>query len=71
MLALSCQEQLQLWHVLVWGFQGLEGHLARQCIPHHLQPDDIVNPCLFLASDAAAMMTAQCMVVDGGVVYTG
>ena len=51
--------------------EGLEAHLARQCIPEHLTPVDIVNPCLFLASSASAMMTAQCVVVDGGTVYTG
>ena len=61
------EKQLDKWATP----EGLEAHLARQCIPTHLKPSDIVNPCLFLASDASAMMTAQCMVVDGGVVYTG
>ena len=61
------QKQLDKWATP----EGLEAHLARQCIPEHLKPEDIVNPCLFLASSASAMMTAQCMVVDGGVVYTG
>lgn len=61
------QKQLDMWATP----EGLEAHLARQCIPHHLKPQDIVNPTLFLASSASAMMTAQCMVVDGGVVHTG
>lgn len=61
------EKQLEKWATP----EGLEAHLARQCLPEHLKPVDIVNPCLFLASTASAMMTAQCMVVDGGVVYTG
>lgn len=61
------QKQLDKWATP----EGLQAHLERQCLPTHLKPQDIVNPCLFLASNAAAMMTAQCMVVDGGVVFTG
>ena len=30
-------------------------------------PDDMVGPCLFLASDASAMITAQTQIVEGGV----
>jgi len=30
------------------------------------KPDDIANAALFLASDAAAYITAQVLVVDGG-----
>ena len=61
------EKQLEMWATP----EDLEAHLARQCIPRHLKPEDITNPVLFLASSASAMMTAQCMVVDGGVVYTG
>ncbi len=61
------QKQLDMWATP----EGLEDHLARQCIKDHLAPTDIVNPCLFLASAASNMITAQCLVVDGGVVYTG
>lgn len=61
------QKQLDMWATP----EGLAGHLERQCLKEHLKPVDIVNPCLFLASSASAMMTAQCVVVDGGVVYTG
>ncbi|MEP1611690.1 MAG: SDR family oxidoreductase [Roseobacter sp.] len=50
---------------------GLAAHLDRQCIKTHLQPQDIVDAVLFMASDTSRMMTGQCMVVDGGVVTTG
>ncbi|MFK7877084.1 MAG: SDR family NAD(P)-dependent oxidoreductase [Paracoccaceae bacterium] len=61
------QKQLDKWATP----EGLQAHLDRQCLKTHLKPEDIVNPTLFLASSASAAMTAQCMVVDGGVVYTG
>ncbi len=61
------EKQLEMWATP----EDLKAHLARQCIPRHLKPEDITYPVLFLASSASAMMTAQCMVVDGGVVYTG
>ena len=46
--------------------EGLAAHIAKQCIKEQMTPDDIVGPCLFLASDAARMLTAQTMIVDGG-----
>ena len=51
--------------------EGLAAQMDRQCLKEHLAPDDITEPCLFLASQASRMITAQCLVVDGGVVYTG
>jgi galactose dehydrogenase len=50
---------------------GLAAHLARQCIPDPLAPEDIVGGCLFLASAASKAMTGQALVIDGGVVVTG
>jgi NAD(P)-dependent dehydrogenase (short-subunit alcohol dehydrogenase family) len=47
--------------------ESLAAFIARQAIREKMVPDDIVGPCLFLASDAARMMTAQTMIVDGGV----
>jgi len=37
-----------------------------QCLPDPLLPDHIASMALFLASDAAAMCTAQNFIVDGG-----
>lgn len=51
--------------------EGLAAHLDRQCLKDTLAPEDIVEPVLFLASNASKMMTGQAMVVDGGVVVTG
>ena len=45
--------------------------LEKQCLPQFIQPEDMVGPVLFLASQASAMMTGQTMVVDAGVVSTG
>ena len=39
----------------------------RQCIRETLTAEDMVGPCLFLASDCSARMTAQTMIIDGGV----
>lgn len=51
--------------------QAKAAFLDMQCLPDHMQPQDLVGPTLFLASDASTMMTGQTMVVDAGVVTTG
>ena len=56
------ERQKELWVTE----EALAAHVAKQCIRETMQPDDIVGPCLFLASDAARMLTAQTMIVDGG-----
>lgn len=61
------QKQLDKWATP----EDLAAHLERQCLKTHLEPRDVVDATLFLASDASRMMTGQCMVVDGGVVVTG
>jgi NAD(P)-dependent dehydrogenase (short-subunit alcohol dehydrogenase family) len=56
------ERQKELWVTE----ESLSKHIDGQCIKRAMQPADMVGPCLFLASDAAAMMTAQTMIVDGG-----
>ncbi|MCO5731129.1 SDR family oxidoreductase [Rhizobium sp. SSA_523] len=45
---------------------GMAAMVDRQCLKRCLLPEDIVGPCLFLASAASAGMTAQSIIVDGG-----
>ncbi|MBO6900927.1 MAG: SDR family oxidoreductase [Rhizobiaceae bacterium] len=46
----------------------IEAHVqGRQCLKRRLSPADMVGPCLFLASAASGAMTAQTLIVDGGV----
>jgi NAD(P)-dependent dehydrogenase (short-subunit alcohol dehydrogenase family) len=61
------EKQLKKWATP----ESLAAFLDRQCIKVHMQPQDVVAPVLFLASDASAMMTSQTMVVDAGVSMTG
>lgn len=51
--------------------EALEAHLKRQCLKDTLDPQDMVDAVLFLASKTSRMMTGQALVVDGGVVVTG
>jgi NAD(P)-dependent dehydrogenase (short-subunit alcohol dehydrogenase family) len=43
--------------------------VERQCLKENLREPDMVGPTLFLASDAARMVTGQTLVVDGGMVH--
>jgi NAD(P)-dependent dehydrogenase (short-subunit alcohol dehydrogenase family) len=40
--------------------------LERQCLKSRIQPQDVANLAIFLASDAARMITAQNIRIDGG-----
>jgi len=46
---------------------GISKMVERQCLKHVLTANDLVGPCLFLASDLAAGITAQSIIVDGGI----
>ncbi len=46
--------------------EGLKAHLNKQVLREEMQPGDMVGPCLFLASDASRMLSAQTLIVDGG-----
>jgi NAD(P)-dependent dehydrogenase (short-subunit alcohol dehydrogenase family) len=56
------ERQRELWVTP----ESLEAHIARQCIRQAMAPDDLVGVCLFLASDASRMLTAQMLIVDAG-----
>lgn len=47
--------------------ESLARHVERQCLRREMQPEDVIGTCLFLASNAARMITAQTIIVDGGV----
>lgn len=45
---------------------SISSGVARQCIKRALTAEDLVGPCMFLASSASAAMTAQTIIIDGG-----
>ena len=61
------QKQKDLWVTP----DSLQAHVDRQCLKDTLDPEDIVDGVLFLASGSSRMMTGQSLVIDGGVVVTG
>lgn len=56
------ERQKQLWIT----DEAAAAHRERQALKFSLEPEDIVGPCLFLASDCSAAITAQSIIVDGG-----
>lgn len=61
------ERQKELWVTP----EALDEHINKQCLKTVLQPEDMIAPTLFLASEASRAMTGQALVVDGGVVVTG
>jgi NAD(P)-dependent dehydrogenase (short-subunit alcohol dehydrogenase family) len=45
-----------------------EAHRLQQALKFTLTAEDLIGPCLFLASDCSAAISAQSLIVDGGYV---
>lgn len=60
---IATERQMKLWLTE----EGIADTVGRQCIKRLLHADAIVGPCLFLASDGASAVTAQSLIVDGGI----
>jgi galactose dehydrogenase len=45
---------------------SIAAFVERQCLKRALVADDLVGPCLFLASESSGAITAQTLIVDGG-----
>jgi D-xylose 1-dehydrogenase len=60
--AVITERQRKLWI----SEDDLKAIVARQCLHRALLADEIAKTALFLASDDSAMITKQCLVVDGG-----
>jgi len=65
--AVLTERQLRLWVTP----ESAAAFVELQCLKESLEPDDLVEPTLFLASQASRMITGQALVVDGGVVHAG
>ncbi len=57
------QRQKELWLTQ----ESIDAMIEKQCLKRTLFAEDMVGPCLYLASDCSAGVTAQTMIVDGGV----
>ncbi len=60
--AVSTERQRRLWV----SESDLKAFVERQCLHRVLLADEIARAALFLASADSAMITKQCLVVDGG-----
>jgi NAD(P)-dependent dehydrogenase (short-subunit alcohol dehydrogenase family) len=49
--------------------EELERPLAQRCLKRVQVPEDLVGAVIYLASDDAAFVTGQTLVVDGGAVF--
>jgi NAD(P)-dependent dehydrogenase (short-subunit alcohol dehydrogenase family) len=60
--AVITERQKRLWHTE----KDIAEFAARQCLHRTLVAEDIARVVLFLAADDSAMVTKQCITVDGG-----
>lgn len=56
------ERQKELWV----NDKDLKECLDQQCLKEAIPVEDMIGPCLFLASQASRMMTGQELIVDGG-----
>lgn len=56
------ERQRELWV----NDKDLQECLTQQCLKEAIPVEDMIGPCLFLASQASRMMTGQELIVDGG-----
>nr|WP_298410638.1 SDR family oxidoreductase [uncultured Halomonas sp.] len=56
------ERQRELWV----NDKDLQECLGQQCLKEAIAVEDMIGPCLFLASQASRMMTGQELIVDGG-----
>ena len=61
--AVITERQKQLWVSPA----DIEMFKARQCLHREIHPVEVARAALFLASDDSAMITKQCLIVDGGI----
>ncbi len=57
------ERQMELWLTE----EGIAKTIERQCLKHILKAADLVGPTLFLASNCSGSITAQSIIVDGGI----
>ena len=57
------ERQMELWLTE----EGIAKTVERQCLKHVLKAADLVGPTLFLASNCSGSITAQTIIVDGGI----
>jgi len=60
--AVITERQRRLW----FDEEDIRGIVERQCVSRVLVAEDVARLALFLAADDSAMITKQCIVIDGG-----
>jgi D-xylose 1-dehydrogenase len=60
--AVITERQKKLW----LSEADIKAFVSRQCMGRVLLAEDVANLALFLASDDSAMISKQCLVIDGG-----
>ena len=60
---IATERQKRLWLTEA----GMQAMVDRQCLKQVLTAEHLVGPALFLASDCSSGMTAQSIIVDGGI----